>query len=463
MPTVTTTTTAVGDGSRTEFVFTFEYLQKSFVTVSVDGSTPSFTFQTAYTIQITPAPAVGALVIIRRVTEKNELVTFVDGSVLLADDLNVAQMQALHVAVEAQEIAEGSFVIDANGAYSAGGRQLTALGTPTQPSDATTKNFVETSMTSQVVIATTKADEAAASAVQAATFNPALFLSKEDNLASLGSIPTARINLGLVIQNTTVDITAGRLLKVGAFGLGVIGTAPVLAAIDTTTTASGTYSYTTGATGTFPSGVTAAAGGVIVMHRESATKGYMTLQPTGSTVLYFRNLSTTWGAWQGLADLASPTFTGVPAVPTAAPATNTTQAASTAFVTAAAAAVAAAAGGMTLLGTLTTTSGTVQTLSSLNLTSYKELLFIFNGVSHGSINVSTYLIGTATVASLGSVSGSVSGRVYVSLATGDATPLLSNGTNPAPPTGYSTATTSVSISCSAGSFDAGSVLIYGVK
>ncbi|MDO8985868.1 MAG: hypothetical protein Q7V03_19990, partial [Cypionkella sp.] len=268
---------------------------------------------------------------------------------------------------------------------------------------------------------------------------------------------------GTAVQASATDTTAGRLLKVGAFGLGVIGTAPVLAAIDATTAASGTYSYTTGATGTFPVGVTASAGGVIKVERESATKGYMTLQPTGSTDLYFRNLSTTWGAWNGFANLASPTFTGTPAVPTAAPATNTTQAASTAFVTAAAAAVAAAAGSMTLLGTLTTTSGSVQTLSSLNLTSYKELLFIFDGVSHGSVNVSNYSIGTAIVASLESVSGSVSGRAYVSLANGATTPIFSNGANPAPSSGYSTTTTSVSISCSAGSFDAGTVLIYGVK
>lgn len=44
------------------------------------------------------------------------------------------------------------------------------------------------------------------------------------------------------------------------------------------------------------------------------------------------------GQVTGAAPLASPTFTGVPAVPTAAPGTNTTQAASTAFVTAAIAA-----------------------------------------------------------------------------------------------------------------------------
>lgn len=108
----------------------------------------------------------------------------------------------------------------------------------------------------------------------------------------------ARTALGTVIQTSATDTTAGSLLSVGAFGVGVTGTAPVLAAIDATTTASGTYSYTTGATGTFPANVTAAAGGVINVYRESSTKGYMTLQPAGSIAVYLRNLSTTWGSWQ---------------------------------------------------------------------------------------------------------------------------------------------------------------------
>ena len=50
----------------------------------------------------------------------------------------------------------------------------------------------------------------------------------------------------------------------------------------------------------------------------------------------------------GKAPIASPTFTGVPAVPTAAPATSSTQAASTAFVQAAIALVNAQAAGITL-------------------------------------------------------------------------------------------------------------------
>lgn len=57
------------------------------------------------------------------------------------------------------------------------------------------------------------------------------------------------------------------------------------------------------------------------------------------------------GAVTGFAKLASPTFTGTPAVPTAAPGTNTTQAASTAFVDAAV--IAALAGAKSIVVAVT--------------------------------------------------------------------------------------------------------------
>jgi hypothetical protein len=43
-------------------------------------------------------------------------------------------------------------------------------------------------------------------------------------------------------------------------------------------------------------------------------------------------------------------------------------------------------GGMTLLGTLTTTSGTAQTLSGLTLTSYKQIYFTLDNVGKASGN-----------------------------------------------------------------------------
>lgn len=81
---------------------------------------------------------------------------------------------------------------------------------------------------------------------------------------------------------------------------------------------------------------------------------YTAAQVTGALVAS-NNLSDVGIAATALANLggapiASPTFTGVPALPTAAPGTNTTQAASTAFVTAA---VAAAPGGVTSVFTRT--------------------------------------------------------------------------------------------------------------
>lgn len=131
-------------------------------------------------------------------------------------------------------------------------------------------------------------------------------------------------------------------------------------------------------------------------------------------------------------------------------------------------AAAAAAEGMVLLGTLTT--GT-QTLSSLTLTGYKQLFFDFNGVSHNGGTGTTVLIGAGAVHSSVTASDLVVGGVSVSLWTGIAMPILTrNGsglpTNPSgqmAQTGYSNATTSVGISFGTGSMDAGSIRVYGVK
>jgi hypothetical protein len=119
--------------------------------------------------------------------------------------------------------------------------------------------------------------------------------------------------------------------------------------------------------------------------------------------------------------------------------------------------------GTVLLGTVNTTSGSVQTLSGLDLTPYKFLIFEFIGVSHNSGTSQSFNIGTGRATDTENAASLNSGMVWVSLANGNvylegrAQPSNSNAT------GYSTATTSVSVSPSAGSFDAGSIRIYGVK
>ena len=105
---------------------------------------------------------------------------------------------------------------------------------------------------------------------------------------------------GTAVQANATDTTATRLLLPGAFGLGATGSVTALAAINTTTTAAGVHRYTTGATGTFPAGVTAANGGEIMLARGTAAQGFEFLQPDNADSLYLRRLATTWQAWQQL-------------------------------------------------------------------------------------------------------------------------------------------------------------------
>ena len=135
------------------------------------------------------------------------------------------------------------------------------------------------------------------------------------------------------------------------------------------------------------------------------------------------------------------------------------------------------AGGMTLLGTLTTTSGTSQSLTSLTLTSYKQLCIVLQGVSHDNASASL-LLGTSTADDIQftdpeAAAGLFRGHIWVDLTAGtfsgitglSATNALAANADTKSSVGdcpITTASTSVSVATSAGSFDAGTVSIYGV-
>jgi hypothetical protein len=130
---------------------------------------------------------------------------------------------------------------------------------------------------------------------------------------------------------------------------------------------------------------------------------------------------------------------------------------------------------MTLLGTLTTTSGSTVTLSGLTLTSYQQVVAVFKGVSQTAANTiqfSSLNINTAPTAS-----NAVWGILTVDLTTGiwvfpNTNALVagennSNGSVPAWFAGIqntlTTSSTSISFSIASGTFDSGSIRIYGVK
>ena len=132
-------------------------------------------------------------------------------------------------------------------------------------------------------------------------------------------------------------------------------------------------------------------------------------------------------------------------------------------------------GGMTLLGTIATTSGTSVTLSGLTLTSYKQLSIIINGVSSATVANAYLLLNSIQIARLYATAftDSALGIATIDLGTGifvSNTVYVYAGANYASstfggPSGLTTASTSVTFTITAGgaTFDAGSIVIYGVK
>jgi len=165
------------------------------------------------------------------------------------------------------------------------------------------------------------------------------------------------------------------------------------------------------------------------------------------------------------ANLASPALTGTPTAPTAANLTNTTQLATTAFVLA----NIPLAGPMTLLGTLTTTSGTTQTLSGLTLTGYAALLIVVDGVSHDNASSRQLrLAGQQISTGSGAAASVFNGPIFVSLTSGQSITMVLPDTGSANFRASATAITTASTSLSftwdgAGNFDAGSIKVWGLK
>ncbi|AVJ51925.1 tail fiber protein [Escherichia phage Ebrios] len=135
------------DGSTTDFNIPFEYLARKFVVVTLLGADrrvltlpTDYRFATRTVIATNKAwgPADGYTQIeIRRVTSATErLVDFTDGSILRAYDLNVAQIQTMHVAEEARNMTADTIGVNNDGHLDARGRRIVNLAYATSDYDA---------------------------------------------------------------------------------------------------------------------------------------------------------------------------------------------------------------------------------------------------------------------------------------------------------------------------------------
>lgn len=307
------------------------------------------------------------------------------------------------------------------------------------------------------------------------TIDPCVRVAASGAAASAISFsPTVALpydNVQAAIEGSVAAAASGY----NAFGLGVTGSVALLANLDATNTASGQYRFDGTTTGTYPTGVLAADTGAVLIVRETSGSAWMVLYHDTTDRRYYRRMNTsTWGTWredltanQGFAAGDTLYHNGTNLV-RLAKGTALQSLRMNAGATAPEWAT-VSLDSMTLLGTLTTTSGTTQTLSGLTLTGYKKLLCVANGVSHDNGAGRSITLAGGAISDLFISSAAAYGDIWIDLTTsrffgawssGAVFPSSVNHNS----TGLTTSSTSISFALSGtGNFDAGSILVYGVK
>jgi len=141
-----------GNGSTTNYTFSFPTISTDHIKVRVNGTlVTNWSFLSASTIQFAAAPANAAIIEIRRETPKDSsIVNFTDGSVLLERDLDLLATYDLYLAQETEDDLEDTIRVDSLGRLDAQNRRIINVADPVAAQDAVTKNWLETTYTSEL-------------------------------------------------------------------------------------------------------------------------------------------------------------------------------------------------------------------------------------------------------------------------------------------------------------------------
>ena len=146
----------VTDGTQTTYTFPFSYLRKKFVMVSIlhsDASETALEYGVDYTVNdlsvsLTTPAQVGEHIIIYRQTSTDKIVTWNDGSILLARDMNTEDAQMLHLQEEQQDYILANALStkvtsDKEVLWDALNHRVINVSDPKDPQDVVTKHYME--------------------------------------------------------------------------------------------------------------------------------------------------------------------------------------------------------------------------------------------------------------------------------------------------------------------------------
>ncbi len=181
---------------QTEVGIPFEYLARKFVVLTFLGVDRlqlvlniDYRFINATKVSLIRQPPAGytRLEIRRQTSASERLVDFHDGSILRAMDMNLSQVQTLHVAEEARDLTADTIGVNDEGHLDARNRKVINLARATDPADAVNLSMLteyDTSTLNNANAAKVSADSAYDNAVIALSARDAAKASETNALAS---------------------------------------------------------------------------------------------------------------------------------------------------------------------------------------------------------------------------------------------------------------------------------------
>lgn len=147
----------VTDGTQLLYTFPFSYLRKKFIKVDVlhaDNSITTLTYGVDYVVNdlsltLTNPAKVGEHLIIYRQTTTDRIITWNDGSILLASDMNTEDVQMLHLQEEQQDYIQAHSINTKTDSdtkevlWDALNHRVVNVSDPKDPQDVVTKHYME--------------------------------------------------------------------------------------------------------------------------------------------------------------------------------------------------------------------------------------------------------------------------------------------------------------------------------